>query len=796
MAGPSYADAVVATTPPPSYATVTASSTFESESAAVNAATSAPYASPAVITSSEQQQRIRQLMQPPPTTMSLKGALQLLQPVSSGQSVYLIDIQYLRNWLIWALHQTVPKNESQRAREAVRLAALKMGLDPPAEGMEYENPGPIDSIALALEGHPLLLNPCVRCWAENEKGNDMAECSAVPEGFYETLRSVHGVLCDDGFSVSFQPFSGNSERLILHHQRRTQSQKQNGKSELRESSVAVARPIEFRRKLICEPNKTIPEQPQSLMDKLLMEEQQQRPVQPRPVVEVHPMRLSYSIVTEETTADQQQEQNHRQQGYVLVSRDAPAVDALVALMHVAEPNKATQCVRLWSRRVYSSLSNNRKDVAVTPGTDGYELVDLQGLNEKIKIEDGEKKLASVLQWTQRHHVSESTEEVELIIETRKTVNSPWPREPLEFENRIKVGDFCDAQDVAGCWYEAVIREVEEEAVIVHYIGWASRWDCQLKRRQNSPNIEGLSSKIKSPAPLWSQTDRWRERISVGDIVEVRDSSSIVEKPKWYKGEIKKIGKVSDSVRELNGGADLETYPVNGASSKKAHLLLLNRTQQVLVEVPQEKSDKAGPPPISSGEDDLAAPPYIRWINLYGEEICRIGTHLKSEEASGPATLVYEYDTRRRPVEVMKSHPMHGSGFLRESLRGVPPAPGSVGLHNLGNSCFLNSTVQCLNHIEPLTKYFLNDTYSNDLNRKNPLGSGGDVTIAYSSLLKQMWGGEHSVLAPRKLKQTVANFAPQFDNTYQHDSQEFCQFLMDGLHEDLSKFYLTRVLLRR
>ena len=135
---------------------------------------------------------------------------------------------------------------------------------------------------------------------------------------------------------------------------------------------------------------------------------------------------------------------------------------------------------------------------------------------------------------------------------------------------------------------------------------------------------------------------------------------------------------------------------------------------------------------------------------------------------------------------MKSHPMHGSGFMRESLRGTPPAPGSVGLHNLGNSCFLNSTVQCLNHIEPLTQYFLQDKYSKDLNKRNPLGSGGNVAIAYASLLKKMWGGNFSVLVPRLLKQTVANFAPQFDNSYQHDSHEFCQFLMDGLHEDLNR----------
>ena len=54
-----------------------------------------------------------------------------------------------------------------------------------------------------------------------------------------------------------------------------------------------------------------------------------------------------------------------------------------------------------------------------------------------------------------------------------------------------------------------------------------------------------------------------------------------------------------------------------------------------------------------------------------------------DDMRAPATLRYEYANAKKPVEILKSHPSLGAGFMRESLRGAPPAPGSVGLHNLG-----------------------------------------------------------------------------------------------------------------
>ena len=119
-------------------------------------------------------------------------------------------------------------------------------------------------------------------------------------------------------------------------------------------------------------------------------------------------------------------------------------------------------------------------------------------------------------------------------------------------------------------------------------------------------------------------------------------------------------------------------------------------------------------------------------------------------------------------------------FLKEDS-----SHGLCGGRNLGNTCFMNSSIACLSNCTELTYYFLSGDYKKDINKENNLGMGGDLANSWGNILNQYWVESTRVGNPADFKRTIGNKVKMFRGFGQQDSNEFMNFVLDYLNEDLN-----------
>ncbi|CAH0601984.1 unnamed protein product [Chrysodeixis includens] len=130
-----------------------------------------------------------------------------------------------------------------------------------------------------------------------------------------------------------------------------------------------------------------------------------------------------------------------------------------------------------------------------------------------------------------------------------------------------------------------------------------------------------------------------------------------------------------------------------------------------------------------------------------------------------------------------------SDSLAESRSDKQPSHtcGLNGLRNIGNTCFMNSVLQCLSNTKPLLEYVQDDKYTDDINTSLSCMKGALIK-AFGSLIKELWrsGERDAVVNTTTFKSQVQRFAPRFMGYSQQDAQEFLRYLLEGLHEDVNR----------
>jgi ubiquitin carboxyl-terminal hydrolase 4/11/15 len=112
--------------------------------------------------------------------------------------------------------------------------------------------------------------------------------------------------------------------------------------------------------------------------------------------------------------------------------------------------------------------------------------------------------------------------------------------------------------------------------------------------------------------------------------------------------------------------------------------------------------------------------------------------------------------------------------------------GVCGSINLGNTCYMNSSIACLSNCSELTAYFLLKEYIEDINYDNIDGTQGNLAKEWFNLLNIYWNSSETEGNPKKIKKIIGSKNKKFKGNNQQDSNEFMTVFLEILCEDLNR----------
>jgi hypothetical protein len=310
------------------------------------------------------------------------------------------------------------------------------------------------------------------------------------------------------------------------------------------------------------------------------------------------------------------------------------------------------------------------------------------------------------------------------------------------------------------WRASTIMKTSNEKVLVHFEGWSHDFNVWINLKESPERIAPYgqySGSERSIDPQSSSTRSTNNTTAIlddpdTDLKELRLHDECYGKDEYIS---KKTGELAFLWRHATV---VDTLP----DSVKLHFTNWNESWDAWFDINGGKLMT-----VSQYEATIGASKEQE--NNSGELLSNVPAHEKGQPLPSSSS-----SSSSSNQEGLKKNQLTRNNERVYMIRKTMPrtrGDGFVGLENLGNTCFMNSCLQCLLNTAPLAAYFLEDDHLQESNPKSL--SNGRFASAFGEFMQDYWSTRsHGVArAPRQLKKVIGRFARQFSGFAQHDAQE-------------------------
>ena len=249
-----------------------------------------------------------------------------------------------------------------------------------------------------------------------------------------------------------------------------------------------------------------------------------------------------------------------------------------------------------------------------------------------------------------------------------------------------------------------------------------------------------------------------------------------EKEKEFKEKIKdleNLNKEKDNKLE-NMKKELEKYIAENKTLNLRNNELTKENNSLQIELEEKKKEiqKLKKESKKKKESQILNKGIMINIDQYENNNINISNLNKNKESSNKKRSHSMPSTNQKPLDT----------YLQPTL---------IGLNNIGATCYMNSTLQCLSQTAALTNYFLTEKNQNyideinfELSKKNELC----LTKVYANLVKKLWAKNDfkSSFSPQKFFETVSKMNSLFQKGDPGDAKDFIIFILEQIHRELKK----------